>query len=147
MSEYNLELVEDIERFIKEQLKDVPNSNYLIVEKSWRPTLQIRGDKTWTSLFRQPFLLIFTSSKLFLYQYLHNDSMALSTINYETIKVFEVEKLTPFNEYCISFISDKKYYFYLDSGEAFLDYFDTTEDFSLANLKYLLAKNFYGLIN
>lgn len=37
-----METKENIEELIR-NLGEIPNSNYFIAEKSWRPTLQLRG--------------------------------------------------------------------------------------------------------
>ena len=131
-----------IERFLR-SIGIKSESNYFMAEKSWRPTLQLRGSgaSMWTYFSRKPYLLIVTDKELVLYDYLaKNQESQIIFITFKELQQFEIEKLTPFKEYCLSFEYGKKYYFYIESeviGEI---------EFSCVNFHHLLDKKFNGLI-
>lgn len=140
----NMETIVEIEAFIHE-IGEKSNQNYFIAEKSWRPEFQLRGNgaSLWSFFSRKPHLLIFTSDKLVIFDYESKKSEdKISHIPIKEIQYFQIEKLTPFLEYCISFTVDKKYYFYIDSIESL---FNSTE-FSYQNFRHLYSKKFNGLL-
>ena len=138
----DMESIYGIEVFLR-SIGVKPDSNYFMAEKSWRPTLQLRGSRAsmWTYFSRKPYLLIVTDKELVLYDYLAKDQAnQIAFIPFKELRQFEIEKLTPFKEYCLSFEYGKKYYFYIESeviGEI---------EFSCVNFHHLLDKKFNGLI-
>lgn len=137
----------EIEKFIRSN-GDMPKSNYFVAEKSWRPSLQLRGSGTyiWSYFSRKPYLLIFTEKELILHNYWGELKDKNRHIPLKEINNFYIEKLTPFNEYCLSFECEKKFYFYITSKESILDKISDDEDFSLKNFNSLIEKNFFGLL-
>ena len=137
----------DNEKFIR-SLGYLPTHNYFIADKSWRPTLQLRGSgsDTWSLFTRQPHLLIFTKDTLIISKQPVSSEEQAIKIPTDQILNFDVEKLTPYKEFCISFEYKKKYYFYIDSGDSFLDSLFNELSYSQLNFYLLLQNNFNGLI-
>ncbi|MDR2276371.1 MAG: hypothetical protein LBE23_00835 [Vagococcus sp.] len=144
----DLESPMEIENFIRSN-GDIPQSNYFVAEKSWKPSLQLRGSNSyiWTYFSRKPYLLIFTEKELILHNYWGKSNDKNRHIPLREIKNFDIEILTPFNEYCLSFEHEKKFYFYIKSKENILDKISDSEEFSLKNFNSLIEKNFFGLLN
>lgn len=143
-----MESINEIEAFIRDR-GSTPNSNYFVAEKSWRPSLQLRGDGShmWTIFSRKPHLLIFTDNELILHDYWKKGTSDKTTyISLSQVKNFNIEKLTPFNEYCLSFDYKRRYYFYIESKDSFFNQMSVEYDFSLNNFYSLLENNFHGLL-
>lgn len=128
-----METKENIEELIR-NLGEIPSSNYFIAEKSWRPTLQLRGSGAylWEYFSRKSYLLIFTKDQLILYDLVKQSLDGITYIPFDKMIDFSVEKLTPFPEYCLSFKYNKMYYFYIESDQTCLERtFNTEQDFSI----------------
>lgn len=135
------------EKYIR-SLGYIPNHNYFIADKSWRPTLQLRGSNAyiWTYFSRRSHLLIFTEDYLIISNHIVSTKEKIEKIPLNKIQNFNIEKLTPYKEFCISFEYIKKYYFYIDSNESFLDSLCDELSYSQLNFNLLLQNNFNGLI-
>ncbi|MBO0438685.1 hypothetical protein [Vagococcus fluvialis] len=143
-----MESINEIESFIRDR-GCIPNSNYFVAEKSWRPSLQLRGSGShiWTIFSRKPHLLIFTEQELIIYNYFEKKiATKIISIPLSLIKNFSIEKLTPFKEYCLSFEYGRSYYFYIESKDSFFNQMSTEYNFSLNNFYSLLNNNFHDLL-
>ncbi len=137
----------NVESWLKAQGIQV-NHNYMFVERSIRPTFQLRGDNSspWALLMRKPYLFVITSDEIILQtqgDYLAEKESWLRFSSKE-VKEIDIEKLTPFHEYCLSFKADKRYYFYLNSETSFLEKQFSEKSISLINFEWLLEQSFYG---
>lgn len=141
----NLSEKQEYENCIR-SLGIVPNHNYLVLWRGPTPTLYtiFRTNPTYRVLGNKLYLLIFTNQNI-IFKNIDPDSnnSKIMTIKHDDVTNFTVHDLV-FNYYtCISFETNKKYYFYIDVNSVFSS---EESNYSTVNFNLLLENNFYGLL-
>lgn len=133
----------EIEETIR-QYDGIPNHNYFFAERSIHPVLQLRGNSVYNYIARKPYWVAILDKDILINKcWEKHPKKRIKRVPMEAIRDFDVERLSPFNEYCISFKYDKMYYFYV-ADEANEDF--RAQSYSWINVDLLLGRKFNGLL-